>query len=571
MITVRKIDQSYLRVTGDDEDLYILREYFAKFKDKYWFDKKYTEGDWDGNIRHYNMYHHTLPYGLIGELFKCVEDHNIDCEVEGKLLDEIDDKPLTDFEKYAFMNVNPAFLEGGDCEARDYQIEGARAILEARRGILEHATRSGKSLTSFLAVNYIFNKHKQKILDKGIKVVVIVPTTTLILQFTEDFVDYGMDEKFVGRYYKDEKTDDRPVIVGTWHSLRSAGHIHKKTAFIIGDEVHGAKAYEIKQLLEKCTNARIRLGMTGTLPSDPNERYTIMGSFGPILSTLKAKELIDRGILAKANINVLLLKYPRGTDADVKRRSDSLKNVKNKEGRFEYALGKLREKLKPYYKSEERLDANIERHTNIKNQTINALIFEEADKNMTEKAVDKIRKTSRKINDKRLRYDIEKECISNNVKRKKLSRNIIKKHGNETMLFLFDEEKFGIQYYEYLKKCYPDKTIRFVNYRVDVKDRDRIKKEAVEEEGVIIVASLYTFATGITIPKLSVICLLWGGQSETTIPQAIGRGLTICGALDEVEFYDFNDQLHYSKEHGNNRIKIYMKEGHHVRIAEINI
>lgn len=571
MLTVRKINQSYLRVTGDEDDLYLVREYFAKEKDKHWFDKRFIEKLWDGKIRHYNIMEETLAYGLIGELFKCVELHNLECEVDGDLLKEIQDKKLTDFEKYAFKNVNIKFLEDGDCEARDYQIEGAKAILEAKRGILQHATRSGKSLTSFFAVNYIFNKYKSQIIKKDIKIIVIVPTTGLIMQFTEDFVNYGLEKKYVGRYYKDEKNVECPIIVGTWQSLKNANKLHKKVVFVIGDEVHHAKAFEIKKLLDKCSNAKIRLGMTGTLPSDENELYSILGSFGTILSVVKAKELIKRGILAKPTINVLVLKYPEGSDKEIERISSAIKaNDGDNQEKFEYCLDKLKEKLKPFYKSEKRLDDNIKKYSNIKKRTIDSLLYIEADKNMSELAVEKIKRSYKKINQKRLRFDIEKDWISDNIKRKKLTRNIIKRHEGETMLFLFDEEKFGLRYLDFLRKAYPDKIIHFVNYRVDVKDRDNIKKEAVDKEGVIIVASINTFATGITIPNLSVIGFLWGGKSEITIPQAIGRGLSISGTTNEVDIYDFNDQLKYSKDHGNERMKIYLSEGHKIRIKEIN-
>ena len=65
---------------------------------------------------------------------------------------------------------------------------------------------------------------------------VIVPTTHLILAFSKDYVEYGIDEKYVGRYYAKEKDNDTPIVVGTWQSLKSANHLHKKVVFVVGDE-----------------------------------------------------------------------------------------------------------------------------------------------------------------------------------------------------------------------------------------------------------------------------------------------------------------------------------------------
>ena len=235
MITVNKIDNTSVRINGHLEDLYVLREWFAKTKKNHFFDPKFKDTDWDGKIRHFNMMEKTLPYGLLGDLFDCLDAHNIGCEIEPKLLKEIDSKDITDFEEFAFKNVNPDYLPGGKCEPRDYQDEGAKLILNSKRGLLEHATRSGKSLTSFYAVNYIFNKYKETIIEKNIKIMVIVPNTGLILQFSNDYVDYGMDKKYVGRYYQKEK-DDTNIIIGTWQSLKSAAKMHNDVVFAIGDE-----------------------------------------------------------------------------------------------------------------------------------------------------------------------------------------------------------------------------------------------------------------------------------------------------------------------------------------------
>lgn len=569
MIKIRKKNNSYLSITGHQEDLYVLREWFGKEKQNWRFDKKRVDDGWDGKIRHFNMYEKTLAYGLIGELFDCIDAHDMACDIDEKLLNEIDSKKRKDFEEHAFKNVNPDYLEGGKCEPRDYQIEGAKLLLEAKRGILEHATRSGKSLTSFFAVNYIFNKYREQIIDKGIKIMMIVPTTHLILAFSKDYVEYGIDEKYVGRYYAKEKDNDTPIVVGTWQSLKSAGHLHKKVVFAIGDECHNGKANSIKQLMDKLTNAKIRLGMTATLPSDENDRFTIVGSFGPILSSVGARELINRGILAEPHIKFLMLNYPRGTDADIKRRSEAIK--KCPAAKFEYIVERLKEKMSPYYKSAERLDQVIEAHCDFKTYSIGKGVFEETDKKISDKKIAEIRSGVRKYNEKTLRFILEKEVVRDNENRKKITRNIIKKHGDETMLFLFNEEKFGLDYLDYLRERYPDKTIHFVNYRVDVKEREKIIKDAVEKKGVILVASLKTFALGVTVPNLSVIGLLWGGKSEITVPQALGRGLMICGTKNTVTLYDYADQLFYTKKHATARLKIFMKESHSVKIFEINL
>lgn len=498
MIQIQKVNSAFIKITGDYDDKQIISNHFTVNAPNFYFSPKYKAGIWDGRIRYMNWSTGYLPYGLFSELISCAGQNDINVDVEEKLIKDVDDMNINDFDKHAFMNMNPDFLPGGSKEVRDYQLEGAKLSLQAKRGLLEHATRSGKSLTSFLAVNYIYNKFlKGKVTEY--KIVVVVPTTQLILQFTGDYIEYGFPEDKIGKYFADEKNNEATLIVGTWQSLRSAQHIHNNVLFLICDEVHGGKSTEIKTLTEKCTKATIRIGMTGTLPEEECDRLTITGCFGPIISTIKARELIDRGILAEAHINSLLIHYP---------------------------------------------------------------------KKIIKKAIEEIvKKQKKKTNAK---YRAEKIILRKHPKRHKLACKLAKKHPDDTMLYLFDEEKMGLTYYEKLKKEFPDRKVLFVNGGIKTTEREKIRQTAINEKGVIVVASIKTFATGITIPNLHVITFLWVGKSTITIIQAIGRGLGKCGTKEKVIIYDFNDQLHYTGKHGNERLRIYMHEGHTTKLFNIH-
>ena len=310
MIHITKINESFLRISGDYEDIEAIHVYFSRPAKNYWFHPKYKDGIWDGRIYFFKKSTGELPFGLFSDLVKCIKDNQIKSKIEPKLMKQVRDaEDIPDFEEYAFKNLNPKYLESLQEDVRDYQIKAAIELLKTKRGMFEHGTRSGKSLTSFLAVNYIFNKY---FIDRKFdyKIIVVVPTTNLILEFVQNFIDYGIPEDQIGKYYAKVKDDTVPIIVGTWQSLKSAKHIQKKTVFAIGDECHGAKAVEINALLEKCTKAKIRIGMTGTLPSDPCDRMTITGNFGPVISVIRSKELIERGILVPPEIHFLRLHYP---------------------------------------------------------------------------------------------------------------------------------------------------------------------------------------------------------------------------------------------------------------------
>ena len=58
------------------------------------------------------------------------------------------------------------------------------------------------------------------LLLKDKKILILVPTTSLVEQMYSDFIDYGWSDKYVHRIYSGhERTTDKPVVVSTWQSL----------------------------------------------------------------------------------------------------------------------------------------------------------------------------------------------------------------------------------------------------------------------------------------------------------------------------------------------------------------
>jgi superfamily II DNA or RNA helicase len=77
---------------------------------------------------------------------------------------------------------------------------------------------------------------------------------------------------------------------------------------IIVDEVHMAKAEVLKNLLTRnLRNAPIRWGLTGTVPREKFEFESIHASLGPVIGSISAKSLQDKGVLSKCHVNVCQL------------------------------------------------------------------------------------------------------------------------------------------------------------------------------------------------------------------------------------------------------------------------
>jgi len=73
---------------------------------------------------------------------------------------------------------------------------------------------------------------------------------------------------------------------------------------------HKAKSASIKTILQKCTNAKYRFGLSGTIPKDGTlDKLTLMSQTGPVIAEVKASFLQDEGHIAKCAVKVIEMDY----------------------------------------------------------------------------------------------------------------------------------------------------------------------------------------------------------------------------------------------------------------------
>ena len=148
--------------------------------------------------------------------------------------------------------------------------------------------------------------------DKG-KILIIVPTTSLVEQMYADFEEYGMlVENACHKIYsgKDKVTKKR-VIISTWQSIyKYPKKWFQQFGMVIGDECHGFKSKSLSSIMNKATEAKYRFGTTGTLDGTQTHKLVLEGLFGPVYHVTKTKNLQDDGTLAPLDIKVLLMNYP---------------------------------------------------------------------------------------------------------------------------------------------------------------------------------------------------------------------------------------------------------------------
>ena len=163
----------------------------------------------------------------------------------------------------------------------------------------------------YLATRY----HLQHSLNK---VLIIVPTTSLVEQMYSDFADYSAtdttfsaEEECHKIYSGREKFGvEKRVIITTWQSIfKLPGDWFLDYGMVIGDEAHTFKAKSLTSILEKCTEANYRIGTTGTLDGTQTHQLVLEGLFGPVHKVITTKQLMDQNDLSQLDIDVLILKY----------------------------------------------------------------------------------------------------------------------------------------------------------------------------------------------------------------------------------------------------------------------
>ena len=280
-----------------------LSEYFSFFVPGYKFMPAYKNRVWDGKIRLFNQMTNELNSGLLVYVVKFCYERNYTLDIEeshyGYGLPGVKDPlDLEQFNEFFKTLKTPYSL-------RDYQYKAVIEGIRRRQAILLSPTGSGKSFIIYTIMKWILHSTDNKVL-------VIVPTTSLVEQMYSDFKDYGCDvENEVHRIYSGkDKTTNKRVIVSTWQSIyKFPKKWFEQFDAVFGDECHGFKSKSLSSIMNKSTEAKYRFGTTGTLDGTQTHKLVLEGLFGPVYNVTMTKTLQDEGHLAPLDIKVLSLKY----------------------------------------------------------------------------------------------------------------------------------------------------------------------------------------------------------------------------------------------------------------------
>ena len=301
-VVISKANEVFLRINSEPHIEYELRDHFTFEVEGAKFMPQYRNRNWNGEIHLFDLRSKRIYVGLLDRIVEFCKKHDysykfVDNEYYGVPYEEnegISYEGVKDYMK-AICSHNP----------RKYQVEGVYDALKHNRKLLISPTASGKSLMIYALVRYY--------VDKGQKILLVVPTTSLVEQMYKDFEDYGWNsESYCHRIYSGkEKSNEYPVTITTWQSVfRLERSFFVDYDVIIGDEAHLFKSKSLVSIMTKLEHAKYRFGFTGTLDGTQTHKWVLEGLFGPSYKVTKTDELMRQGHLSQLDIQCIILKHP---------------------------------------------------------------------------------------------------------------------------------------------------------------------------------------------------------------------------------------------------------------------
>lgn len=316
-LDVSEIDSVNVRVHCDKGIAHELADYFTFKVPGYKFMPAYRSRMWNGEIKLYNIHTQTIYAGLVEYIQKFADERKYTITLPSRNAFTTTAADVQGFME-DFLNVQ---VRGKKVSPHEHQINAVQHAMQEERCLLLSPTGSGKSLIIYALLRYYLSK-----IPKDKKVLIIVPTVSLVEQMFSDFTDYssanGWDVK--NNCHKilagADKATQKRVVISTWQSIyKQTEKYFEQFGAVVGDEAHLFKSKSLTAILTKLKRCPFRVGTTGTLDGTDTHRLVLEGLFGRAYEVTKTKALMEKKILSDLKIDCILLSYPDIDRESVKR------------------------------------------------------------------------------------------------------------------------------------------------------------------------------------------------------------------------------------------------------------
>jgi len=177
---------------------------------------------------------------------------------------------------------------------RDYQKRAIRKAIKYKRGIIFHPTGTGKSIVFLGIVSAI----------KG-NILILCHSTDIIKQIYTDAIKFNFKDCLLLDANNYKLKNKHSLIISTIQTFKSrmTKQDYKYFDCIIVDECHRISNM-YSHVLEKL-EAPIRIGLTGTLPTNSKRKLLVQSLLGKIIDKLTPKQAEKKEILSKAKVKII--------------------------------------------------------------------------------------------------------------------------------------------------------------------------------------------------------------------------------------------------------------------------
>lgn len=329
-ITLLPYNEIYYKIECSKGRMVSLRNFFSLRAPGFIFNPLYKNGLWNGFICLFKG--DLFPKGLIEDLRVYCQRTNIQLnepKIEG--LKSISEARIEEiFEETKLSDVNKKTGEILPIKLRDYQADAIKTAITKKHQLIVSQTSTGKTLMIYMIVkilqeNMLFDGYPFK------KMLLIVPSITLVEQMYSDFINYsklnGWDvEGICTKMHSKAKPDyDKQILITTWQSLMDKDEsFFRQYGCVILDEAHKIgksntkEAKEVEKEINKCVNAEWLLGFTGTMLDELLYRKKIKSFFGGYKEVTSYQDAISAGNICDLNVNALQLNYTTGFEGKMR-------------------------------------------------------------------------------------------------------------------------------------------------------------------------------------------------------------------------------------------------------------
>ena len=282
-----------------------------------WLDGRDAERVNDASAFFERLWSESVP-GIVVYPFPNASKEILQAKAEGvkwrELLDEIH------VEESKAKKWKPSH-HAGSRTPRPHQVNALEAwVKNNRRGILEHATGSGKTFTAMCAIHDAFKRNEV--------VLVLVPSRDLLKQWDRELRETLLEDKIYYLLCGDNNNEwKKPGVLISWTDDGSSTHriilatmdtacsddfvkniSQGKHLFMVADEVHRLGSKRRRNALNIDVGAKLGLSATPRRYGDPEGTAALFGYFGGLVPPpYTLDDAIKSGVLTKYFYNPLTI------------------------------------------------------------------------------------------------------------------------------------------------------------------------------------------------------------------------------------------------------------------------